>query len=57
MDLDTFLNRIRRFLTDLLKKESRTRAVRSQTMTWIRFRKDGDPVGSPGPLCGPLENW
>ena len=35
MDPDTFLNRIRRFLIDLLKKESRTGAVRSQTMTWI----------------------
>ena len=40
MDQDTFLNRIRRFLIDLLKKESRTGAVRSQTTTWIRFRKD-----------------
>ena len=40
MDPDTFLNRIRRFLIDLLKKESRTGAVRSQTTTWIRFRKD-----------------
>ena len=44
MDLDTFLNRIRRFLIDLLKKESRTGAVRSQTTTWIRFRKDGELV-------------
>ena len=42
MDPDTVLNRIRRFLIDLLKKESRTGAVRSQTMTWIRFRKDGE---------------
>ena len=40
IDPDTFLNRIRRFLIDLLKKESRTGAVRSQTTTWIRFRKD-----------------
>ena len=31
MDPDTFLNRIRRFLIDLLKKESRTGVVRSQT--------------------------
>ena len=44
MDPDTFLNRIRRFLIDLLKKELRTGAVRSQTMTWIRFRKDGELV-------------
>ena len=33
MDLDTFLNRIRRFFIDLLKKESRMGAVRSQTTT------------------------
>ena len=46
MDPDTFLNRIRRFLIDLLKKESRTGVVRSQTMTstWIRFRKDRELV-------------
>ena len=40
MDPDTLLNRMRRFLIDLLIKESRTGAVRSQTTTWIRFRKD-----------------
>ena len=44
MDPDTFSNRIRRFLIDLLKKESRTGAVRSQTTTWIRFRKNGELV-------------
>ena len=44
MDPDTFLNRIRSFLIDLLKKESRTGAVRSQTTTWIRFRKDQELV-------------
>ena len=44
MDLDTFLNRIGRFLIDLLKKESRIGAVRSQTTTWIRFRKDRELV-------------
>ena len=44
MDPDTFLNRIKRFLIDLLKKESRTGAVRSQTTTWIRFRKDRELV-------------
>ena len=43
-DSDTFLNRIRSFLIDLLKKESRTGAVRSQTTTWIRFRKDRELV-------------
>ena len=44
MDPDTFLNRIRRFLIDLLKRESITGAVRSQTTTWIRFRKDRELV-------------
>ena len=44
MNPDTFLNRIRRFLNDLLKKESRTGAVRSQRTTWIRFRKDRELV-------------
>ena len=44
MDPDTFLNRIRRLLIDLLNKESRTGAVRSQTTTWIRFRKDQELV-------------
>ena len=41
-DPDTFLNRIRRFLIDLLKREWRTGAVRAQTTTWIRFRKDDE---------------
>ena len=53
MDPDTFLNRIGRFLIDLLKKESRTGAVRSQTMTWIRFRKDGDCRGPQGCCAAP----
>ena len=44
MDPDTFSNRIRSFLIDLLKKESRTGAVRSQTTAWIRFRKDRELV-------------
>ena len=44
MDPDTFLSRVRRFLIDLLKKESRTGAVRTQTTTRIRFRKDGELV-------------
>ena len=43
-DPDTFLNRIRRFLIDLLKRESRIGAVRAQTMTWIRFKKDDELV-------------
>ena len=44
MDTDTFFARVRRFLTDLLTKESRTGAVCSQATTWIRFRKDGEMV-------------
>ena len=40
MDLDTFLNRIKRFLIELLKRESRTGAVTAKTTTWFRFRKD-----------------
>ena len=44
MDPDTFFSRVRRFLMDLLKKESRTGAIRSQMTTWIRFRKDGELV-------------
>ena len=44
MDPDTIFNRLRRFLIDLLRRESRTGAVRSQTTTWIRFRKDDELV-------------
>ena len=29
---------------DLLKKESRTEAIRTQTTTWIRFKNDGELV-------------
>ena len=43
-DPDTFFNRIRRFLIDLMKKESRTGTVRAQTMTWIRLKKDDELV-------------
>ena len=43
-DPDTFFNRIRRFLTDLLRRELRTGAIRAQTRTWIRFRKDDELV-------------
>ena len=42
-DPDTF-SRVRKFLIELLKKESRTGAARSQAVTWIRFRKDGELV-------------
>ena len=44
MDPDTLFNRIRRSLIDLLKRESRTGAVRAQTTTWIRCRNDGELV-------------
>ena len=44
MDPDTFFSRVRKFLIELLAKESRTGAIRSQAMTWIRFRKDGEMV-------------
>ena len=43
-DPDTFLNRIRRFLIGLLERELRTGAVRAQTTTWIRFKKDDQLV-------------
>ena len=43
MDPDTFLNRIRRSLIELVKRDSRTGAVRAQT-TWIRFKKDDELV-------------
>ena len=41
MDVDTFFARTSRFLIDLLSRETRNRAVRSQATTWIRFIKDG----------------
>ena len=41
MDVNTFFTRTRRFLIDLLSRETRNRAVRSQATTWIRFVKDG----------------
>ena len=44
MDPDTFFSRVRKFLIELLAKESKMGAVRSQAMTWIRFRKDGEMV-------------
>ena len=44
MDPDTFFNRIRKSLIELLKRESRTGAIRAQTTTWIRFKKDDELV-------------
>ena len=37
MDPDTFFNRIRRYLIDLIRKETRGRSVEVQTSVWIRF--------------------
>ena len=37
MDVNTFFARTRKFLIDLLNKETTNRAVRSQATTWIRF--------------------
>ena len=41
MDVDTFFSRTKRFLIDLLTRETRNRTVCSQATTWIRFVKDG----------------
>ena len=41
MDVDTFFAKTKRFLMDLLSRETTNRAVRSQATTWIRFVKDG----------------
>ena len=40
MDVETYFARTRKFLIDLLNKESTNRAVRSQATTWIRFVRD-----------------
>ena len=41
MDVNTFFDGTKRFLMDLLSRETMSRAVRSQATTWIRFVKDG----------------
>ena len=41
MDVETYFARTRKFLIDLLKKETMNRAVRSQATIWIRFTRDG----------------
>ena len=41
MDVDTFFARTKRFLIDLLSRETINRAVHSQATTWIRIVKDG----------------
>ena len=40
LDVDTYFARTRKFLIDLLDKETMNRAVRSQATTWIRFVRD-----------------
>ena len=40
LDVDTFCTRTKKFLIDLLSKETISRAVRSQATTWIRFMRD-----------------
>ena len=40
MDVDTYFARTRKFLIDLLNKETTNRAVRSQATIWIRFVRD-----------------
>ena len=41
MDVDTFFARTKRFLIDLLSRETTNRAICSQATIWIRFIKDG----------------
>ena len=40
LDVDTYFGRTRKFLIDLLNKETTNRAVRSQATIWIRFVRD-----------------
>ena len=40
MDVETYFARTRKFLIDLLNKETINRAVRSQATIWIRFVRD-----------------
>ena len=44
MDLPTFFSKIRSSITNVLKKETAQRAIRSQTTTWIRFMKGDEYV-------------
>ena len=44
MDPDTFFNKVKRSLIDLIRIETRGRSTRAQTSIWIRFRKDEDLV-------------
>ena len=40
MDVETYFARTRKFLIDLLNKETMNRAVRSLATIWIRFVRD-----------------
>ena len=40
MDVETFFARTKKFLINLLNKETTNRAVRSQVTAWIRFVRD-----------------
>ena len=44
MDLPTFFSRTKDSISNVLKRESARRAVRSQTTTWIRFMKGNEYV-------------
>ena len=46
LDVDTFFNRIRKELIELIKRELKTRtSARIQTTAWIRFVRDDDEEG------------
>ena len=44
MDLPTFFSKIKSSITNVLKKETTQRSIRSQTTTWIRFMKGEEYV-------------
>ena len=47
LDDETYFARTRKFLIDLLNKETMNRAVRSQATIWIRFTRDGVEMVKP----------
>ena len=48
MDVDTFFNRIRKELIELIELELKTQtSAKIQMTAWIRFVRDGPPMG-PG---------
>ena len=44
MDLQTFFSKIKNTITNVVRKETFQRAIRSQTTTWIRFMKGDELV-------------